>query len=83
MSGLGTKRDRGKGTKYASGSAKTKRKAERAVSNQDLTSVMMKLLSPTEYGSTDRVKMNRHLRLLNNIYPYSSSRLLRPNAENQ
>lgn len=52
MSGLGTKRDRDKGRKWESGSAKRKRKAERALSNQVLSSGMMKFLSQTESGST-------------------------------
>lgn len=53
MSGLGPKRDRDIGRKWESGSAKRKRKAERAVSNQVLSSSMIKFLSQTASGSIE------------------------------
>lgn len=53
MSGPGPRRDRDIGRKWESGSAKRKRKAERAVSNQVLSSGMMKFLKKTASGSTE------------------------------
>ncbi|XP_067121206.1 uncharacterized protein [Centruroides vittatus] len=53
MSGLSPKKDRNIGRKWESGSAKRKRKAERAVSNQVLSSGMMTFLNQTASGSTE------------------------------
>lgn len=53
MSGLGPKRDRDAGRKWESGSAKRRRKAERAISNQALSTGMMKFLNPTASGTTE------------------------------
>lgn len=55
MSGPGPSRDRDLGRKWESGSAKRKRKAERAVGNQVLSSSMMKFLKKTLSESSESI----------------------------
>ncbi|CAG9832779.1 unnamed protein product [Diabrotica balteata] len=50
---LSPKRERDAGRKWESGSAKRKRKAERAILNQSISTGMMKFLNPTVSGSTE------------------------------